>query len=318
MRWIARIFFSTGFLVAMILLLVACGGGGGSASSPSGPAQTLVLGTVAQGVAVVGAAITLKDSAGVSMTATTATDGTYTLDASGLTAPIVVVAVGVSSAGVGQTTLVSCKDVITAHVTNYVNVTPWTTAICAMLSSTGKAGDLDPIKDKDRIVSSLTLVDSYTTALLAPTLSSAGFLSTQGPITTPFTAKGRGYDSIYDNLIVGVTPSNAVFMADKNLPACLTGQLSGCVLFSDSGSQTAMNPNNCGSDIGTGVPIPCDSALPLTATPPVNNIITGNNPYAFGCNGCIFWGPLDNFSGVSSQTPLSLIRIVPADPRGSG
>jgi hypothetical protein len=268
------------------------------------PTGTLVTGSVAQGVPMAGATLTLRDAAGVSMTATTAVDGTYTFNASGLTAPVVLVAVG-------SGTLVSCKDVITASATTVINVTPWTTAVCAMLSSTGKATDLDPIKDRDRIRTMLTLVDNYTKALLAPTLVTAGYLTTQGPMSTPFATKGMGYDSIYDNLIVGETPAHVIFMADRNLPGCALNQVSSCVQFANPGTQSATSPNVCGADIATGLPIACSAALPLTATPP-SNAIPVANAYAFGCIGCVFWGPLDNFSGAPSQMPLSLTHIIPA------
>lgn len=245
------------------------------------------------------------------MTTITAADGTYTFDASGLTAPVVLVAVGTG-------TLVSCKDVITSLATTVVNVTPWTTAICAMLSSTGKAEDLDPIHDQDRIRTMLTLVDNYTKILLVPTMITAGYLTTQGPISTPFVTHGMGYDSIYDNLIVGETPAHVIFMADRNLPGCASNQMSGCVQFSNPGTQTTTSPNVCGTDITTGTPISCNAAFPLTATPPANTIATAN-AYGFGCIGCVFFGPLDNFSGVPSQVPLSLTHIIPASTnRGSG
>ncbi len=293
------------------LLLVACGGGGVVSSPPlvSSPG-TFVTGTVAHGMVMAGATLTLKDTAGVTMAATTAADGTYIFDASSLTAPIVLVAVGTR-------TLVSCKDVIPVLATTVVNVTPWTTAICAMLSSTGKATDLDPILDRDRIRTMLTLVDKYTKALLAPTLTTAGYLTTQGPISTPFSTfslfgtNGMGYDSIYDNLIVGETSAHVVFMADKNLPGCASGQTVGCVQFSSPGTQATTQPNVCGTDIAAGTPISCDAALSPTATPPANSIAT-TNAYAFGCIGCVYWGPLDNFSGASSQIPLSLTHIIPA------
>lgn len=303
MRSIAKCFNST-VLLAASLALGACGGGGGSSMAVIVPAGALVTGSVSHGLPMAGATLTLRDAAGVSMTVTTAADGTYTLDASNLTAPVVLVAVGSS-------TLVSCKDVIAASATTVVNVTPWTTAICAALSSTGKATDLDPIKDRDRIRTMLTLVDNYTKALLAPTMITAGYLTTQGPISTPFATMGMGYDSIDDNLIVGETPAHAIFMADRNLPGCALNQVRGCVQFANPATQSATSPNVCGADIATGVPIACNAALPLTSMPPANNIAT-TNAYAFGCIGCVFWGPLDNFSGAPSQTPLSLTKIIPA------
>ncbi len=268
------------------------------------PTGTQVTGSVAQGVPMAGATVTLRDTAGVSRSTITAADGTYTFDGSGLTAPVVLVAVG-------SGTLVSCKDVIFASATTVVNITPWTTAVCAMLSSTGKATGLDPILDRDRIQTQLTLVDNYTKALLAPTLLTAGYLTTQGPMSTPFATKGMGYDSIYDSLIVGETPAHVIFMADRNLPGCALGQVSGCVQFANPATQGVASPNGCGADIASGVPIACNSSLPLTSTPPANAISTANT-YGFGCIGCVFWGPLDNFSSTSSQTPLSLTHIIPA------
>jgi hypothetical protein len=100
-------------------------------------------------------------------------------------------------------------------------------------------------------------------------------------------------------------------MADRNLPGCTLNQVRNCVQFANPGTQSETNPNVCGADIATGVPIACNAALPLTAMPPANNIATAN-AYAFGCIGCVFWGPLDNFSGVPNQTPLSLTQIIPA------
>ncbi len=318
MRRFARHVYSTLFLAAS-LLLVACGGGGGSSPAMVVSTGTLVTGTVAHGLPMTGATLSLKDAAGVTMTAITAADGTYTFDASGLTAPVVLVALGTGSSSTGPATLVSCKDVITPLATTVVNVTPWTTAICAMLSSTGKATDLDPILDRDRIRTMLMLVDNYTKALLAPTLTTAGYLTTQGPISTPFATispygiSGTGYDSINDNLIVGQTPAHVVFMADKNLPGCALGQTMGCVQFSNPATQTTDQSNVCGTDIATGVPISCNASLALTAIPPANTIATANT-YAFGCIGCVFWGPLDNFSGASIQMPLSLTHIIPGAP----
>lgn len=323
MRFFSRFVYYT-LLLAASLLPIACGGGSGSSPALAVSTGTLVTGTVARGRPMAGATLKLKDAFGVTMTAITAVDGTYTFNASGLTAPIVLVSVSTSSGSTGAATLVSCKAVITPLATTVVNVTPWTTAICAMLSSTGKAVDLDPILDRDRIRTMLVLVDNYTKALLAPTLITAGYLTTQGPLSTPFSTtspfgiSGAGYDSIYDNIIVGQTPAHVVFMADKNLPGCALGQTIGCVQFSNPATQSTIQSNVCGADIATGAPISCNASLPLTAIPPSNNITTAN-AYTFGCIGCIFFGPLDNFSGVSSQMPLSLTHIVPASTnRGSG
>src|SRR3984885_11566965 len=284
--------------------------------NPSPPASTLVSGVVVDnGPALVNANIAIEDSLGAQKTTTSATDGSYSIDVSSLTAPFVLTATG--NSGNTPVTLVSVEDVVTASATNTVNITPWTTAIAAALSSTGKAQDLNAMANKQTILSDLTEVDAYIKTLLAPTLVEAGYAATQGPIGTAFTANGTGYDSIYANLVVGTTATQAVFMADLTATPCATWQTTNCVAYSDPGTQTVTNPNICGSDIATGAPIPCDSNLALTATPPSWSQITMSQAYTFGCVGCIFWGNADNFSQTPTQTPLTLTGITPVSG-GSG
>jgi hypothetical protein len=296
------------FSIIVTLLFYGCTGTSSTSTPPAVP--TLVKGIVVDnGPALANATVTIKDSLGAQKTASTATDGTYTIDVSSLSAPFVLTASG-NIAG-NAVTLVSVEDVVTASVTNTINVTPWTSAIAAALSSTGKATDLDAMANKQSILSSLTAVDNYTKTLLAPTLVEAGYAATQGPIATAFSADGTGYDSIYSNLVVGTTATHAVFMADLTATPCGTGELTHCVAYSDPGTQTITNPNICGSDIATGAPIPCDSTMPLTSTPPAWPQITMSQAYTFGCIGCIFWGNANNFTQTPIQTPITLTGITP-------
>jgi len=295
--------------LAITFLLYACTGTSSSTSTP--PAvPTLVKGVVVgNGPALTSASVVIKDSLGAQKNTTTATDGSYSIDVSSLSAPFVLTATG--TIGGKAVTLVSAEDVVTASVTNTINITPWTTAIAAALSTTGKAQDLDAMANKQAIVSSLTAVDNYTKTLLAPTLVAAGYTATQGPIATTFAADGTGYDSIYANLIVGTTATHAVFMADLTATPCGTGELTHCVAYSDPGTETITNPNICGSDIASGAPIPCDANIPVTSTPPNWPQITMSQAYTFGCVGCIFWGNADNFTQTPTQTPITLTGLTP-------
>jgi hypothetical protein len=303
------------FLIMVAVLFSSCVGTGSSSSNP--PAgSTLVSGVVVDnGPALTNATVVINDSLGAQKTTTTATDGSYSIDVSSLTAPFVLTATG--NVGSTAVTLWSVEDVVTASTTNTVNITPWTTAIAAALSSTGKAQDLNAMANKQTILSDLTQVDAYTKTLLAPTLVEAGYTATQGPIETAFTANGTGYDSIYANLAVGTTATNAVFMADLTATPCGTGETTNCVAYSDPGTQTVTDPNICGSDIASGAPILCDSNLAPTAAPPSWPQITMSQAYTFGCVGCIFWGNADNFSQTPTQTPLTLTGITPTSG-GSG
>jgi len=163
---------------------------------------------------------------------------------------------------------VSVIDTVDASTGNVINVTPWTTAVAAMVSSTGRARDLDAVKDKARITTSLLSVSNYAKAMMKPSLTAAGLYTTAGPITTEFSADGTGYDSIYDHLLVGQTLHGTITMAQKRPGGACGMNIGGCWTAS-SGDQSTTNPNLCGSDIATGAPIACDPTQPFTANPSV-------------------------------------------------
>ncbi len=83
--------------VSVLVVLTGCGsnpassgnsGSNGSSTSSFRSGTTSdVRGTASMGLPIVGAAVTLKDTTGKSSTATTASDGTYILDTSGMTPP---------------------------------------------------------------------------------------------------------------------------------------------------------------------------------------------------------------------------------------
>ena len=306
-------------------LLTSCGSSSsdssssGSSGSGSGgstnPADTFVLGNVAVGQAVSGASITLTDSLGATRTATTLSTGGYSIDVTGLTPPFVLVATGTANSN--NVTLVSMIPTVDASVTNVVNITPLTTAIAAILSSDGKATDLSASKDSATIETDFTSADDYVVSLIAPTLTDAGLSSDADPVTTFFTSDGTGYDSIYDNLQVAETSQGAIMLAPSNsatsaAPLCTTATVGACnPVYSDPSDQTTTNPNQCGSDIATGAPIPCDPLLPVTSTPPggvlPTPITVGNGAYTLGCTGCVFFGAADM---PTPANPLNITAVV--------
>ncbi len=292
-----KIFLAIFFSIA----LASCGSGGGGAAPSAKP--TTVTGTTATGKPLGNAQITLTDSKGVSKTATSSVTGKYTINVTGLTAPFVVKATGLQ--GTVSVTLVSVEDTVVKSSTNVINITPWTTAISAMLSSTGFAKDLDAVKDQATIISSLTTVDNYTKTLLAPTLTAAGLSTTAGPITTPFVADGTGYDSIYDNLLIGETSKGTIFMGPRCTPQIVT--INGhCTEYSDPGDQTTTNPNLCGFDIATGAGIPCDPSQPITAQPSVALPILGPNDVA---GGFAISGPGVHFGPADTPPPPNPLNL---------
>lgn len=281
---------------------------------------SLVSGTaIGKGAALAGATVQLRDIAGVVRSATTSASGTYTLDVSGLAPPFVLSATGRDASG-ATAALVSIGRQ-GGGLTQTINLTPWTTALAAMLSPTGRAGGLDATRDRARINGTLTSVIGYSRTLLAPSLTDAGVsAATYDPIATPLAANGAGVAALYGRLTVGATDSNAIFMADANASPCTPAQLGGCVRYTNPGAQTTTNPNVCGSDIATGAPIPCDASLPTT-TAPAAIAINPSQAYAFGCLGCVFWGPADNYAAAPTQTPVRVttvtVVVTPVTPPAS-
>lgn len=313
--WLGRIVLA----LSIGVLLVSCGPStstdNGSGSGSGNPADTFVVGNVAVGQAVSGANVTLTDSNGASLTATTLSTGGYSIDVTGMTPPFVLVASGVANST--NVTLVSMIPTVQASVTNVVNLTPLTTAIAAILSSDGKAAHLSASKDSSTITSKFATVDSYVVSLIAPTLTDAGLSSSADPVSTFFTSDGTGYDSIYDNLKVFETSQGAILLAPSNsttsaAPLCSTSTVGACnPVYSDPADQTVTNPNECGSDIATGAPIPCDPLLPVTSTPPSGvlpaPITSGSGAFDLGCSGCVFFGASDM---PTPANPLNITAVV--------
>lgn len=275
-------------------------------------AGSRVRGTViGKGTPLAGATVTLRDIAGIVRSTTTGGSGTYTIDASNLAPPLVVTASGTTTSGT-PTQMVSVGRLAGGLQDARINVTPLTTLLAGMLSPTGRAGDLDAARDRSLINGSLTVVTTYTVTLLTPSLTDAGFDPIGfDPISAQLDA-GDAMTRLLAGLTIGTTPGGANFMAPSSASPCAPAQVGSCVTYSDPGTQTTTNPNVCGFDIATGAPIPCDSSLPLNAVPPPISINV-NQAYNFGCSGCVFFGPADNYAAPPVQPPLpSVITVVTA------
>ena len=174
-------------------LLAACGGGGGS--SP----PTLLVGTAAVGAAMAGATITVVD-ADPSTTdpapVQAAADGSYSIDVSGLSAPLLVRASGtVDGESIAHSALV---PLLNAETQNQANVTPLTSAVAALLAP---GGDVAAFTTRAALTGAATTakVDNASNLLVNTLRSDAATAALLGsnfnPLTTPFSANGSGVDA---------------------------------------------------------------------------------------------------------------------------
>ena len=190
--------FSLGLLTAAVATLTACGGGG---SSATGGGANLVTGVAATGLAIPDGSVTLRCAAGATNPVTTAADGSFSIDVSGLTLPCVARVAYSDSTGTHQ-----LHSLVT--VTGNVNITPVTDMLVANLSS-GLAADVydkwDATKlksySKDRVNTASASVKTY----LHDTLGVDTSKLPDDVIGTHFVAttksrKGDDFDAVLDDL----------------------------------------------------------------------------------------------------------------------
>jgi hypothetical protein len=213
--------------VLALSLLAACGGGGGSGSPatsstpPTTPASpTSIGGTVAVGDALVGANVTLIDATGKNATATSTSNGNYSIPLAGLTAPFLIVATDPS--GVNAPLYSVTASVPTGSSTPLVaNVTPLTTAVAAELTSDGNPLDLTSPTTLAAQVTPTAVSNAVTTlnTLLAQILSADGVSgSSFNPISTTFTPNQTGPDAVIDSVVVSTSPSGGTQIASIAAP----------------------------------------------------------------------------------------------------
>lgn len=129
------------FSATLIALLSACGGGGGGDSTtpaPTTPTTSILTGTAATGAALTNAKITVKDSKGASKTATADANGNFSVDVTGMTAPLIIQAISQD----GGKILYSISQTIPES--NVINVTSITDSLAQATGSSPSTLFADP------------------------------------------------------------------------------------------------------------------------------------------------------------------------------
>lgn len=212
-RLIAIVAFIT--LGIATLTLSSCGGGGGGgggSASGTGPAwANLVTGVAASGAPVFGV-ITLKDSSTppVEHQATTASDGSFAFNTTGLTAPFILKMTN------GATTMYSW-----ANEGGITNITPLTTIVVSIA-----AGGVDLAAlyanathaDMVATAAKIALAVSTLQSVLDPMLAQYGV--TGSILNTAFDANHTGLDALLDGTKVTIT-AGTVTITNKGTAALI-------------------------------------------------------------------------------------------------
>lgn len=205
---------------AASLILLACGGG--SDTVPTPPAPTILSGVVASGAPLAGATITVVDSDATTVdpkAVTADANGNYSVDVSGLKAPLVVKASAVVQGT--PVDLVALVPSLTASSTNAANVTSLTNAVAALLAPSGDTSTLLTPATLAATATAQKVTDA--TSLVVNTLRTDPVIAASlganfNPLTTTFTANGTGIDAVLDRLDINVS---AAGVAITNLAAAL-------------------------------------------------------------------------------------------------
>ena len=204
--------FSLGFRTFLVSSLVAsiffigCGNSGTSGNSGAGSGSgsgvtASVRGTASMGSPIVGATVTLKDSTGKSATATTASDGTYTLNTSGMTPPYfvqVVTTSGTTFYSVSADALASTT--INTSVLTDVIVRSWFTAQGVNPNS----AFANPVTNPPPSPLAVQVISTTVIDVVQLWLNNAGVAVTTGTpsgsqvniISSTYVANGTGLDAV--------------------------------------------------------------------------------------------------------------------------
>ncbi|HJV33771.1 hypothetical protein [Geomonas sp.] len=182
-------------------LLAGCGGGGGSSSNIPVVAASKVSGVAATGSPIVGT-VYLNDSSTPSkqLSQTTNSDGSFSFDVSGMTAPFILRTTAVDGNGQGYTLFSFANAAGTANINPLSNlaVLQANGAADPATLSTPTAAQLAAIK------AALANVITQIQTLLAPVLTDYG-VAGRNFITDSFLANHSGLDLLFDYISISVS-----------------------------------------------------------------------------------------------------------------
>ena len=181
-----------------------------TATAPPTTSSNSISGTAAKGSPIANATITLKDAAGRSASATTNSDGSYTIDVTGLYTPFLLLV----STTTGSIYSVSAD----ANANTVVNITPLTDLIIrSWYEVQGDSVDTafaDPATYPAPSPMEVQVIVNVVKNMMQLWLNQAGVTADNfNLISTPFSADGSGVDKVLDQTSVD-TATGAVLVSD--------------------------------------------------------------------------------------------------------
>ncbi len=240
--------FAIGLISAAVVTLTACGGGGGgSAGGTANGTVSSVTGVAATGLAIVKGSVTLKCVTGItSAIAATGTDGSFSIDVSGVTLPCVARVTYTDSTGAQQ------KLHSLVSTASNVNITPVTDLLVAKLTNGSAATAFDSF-DASKVQNYTTdKVSAATAAVKTYLKDTLGVDTTNLPddlIGTKFVAAtsstpGGDFDKVLDDLKVKLNSKGKNLevaeteVSSEHHPVTVTAGPAQTITFTSPGTQT--------------------------------------------------------------------------------
>ena len=206
-----QIYFYSLLTASLLTMLVSCGGGGGTPATTTAADTTLSFtGVAAVGAPMANATITVRDSVGATFTATADALGAYSFTNIAAKAPLQLQA----SATMGETDVTHYALVPALDADKRANITPLTTAVASLVSSTDTPAAMAASAIAAMSASDISKATANVNTVIAPMLAALGLPSNYNPMTSALTANGQGADLMLDHLKVTVRPSG-VTIANK-------------------------------------------------------------------------------------------------------
>lgn len=195
-------------LLSAMLALTQCSSGGGGGGGNAQSSQLSLSGIAASGKPIAGATLTLKDSLGQSRSATTAADGTYSLDTTGLTPPFLLqISTNSSTTLYGVSADANAKTVVNVTPLTDIIIRSWYGVQNVSMSTAFSA----PASNRAPTPAAVSVINSIVQNTMQLWLNQAGVTSgTFNLISTPFVADGTGVDLVLDQTTVNPSTGSVI------------------------------------------------------------------------------------------------------------
>lgn len=192
-----------GLIIASAIAGILAGCGGSSDTPPSAPVTKSISGSAAVGAPLVGT-VTVKDALGATKTAPIGTNGAYSIDVTGMTAPFVFRASGTAN---GQTYVVH-SIATAADADGKINITQLTDLVVANIAGQIAQNYFDKFEQNSNAsAASKAAIDAEVSKLkekLLPVLLALGVDASVDLLRTPFTPLASTLDAALDTIQVSV------------------------------------------------------------------------------------------------------------------